>query len=127
MLSIAHRFGESLGVPGLVIGAHGGDHAIYPDCPRGLPAGDGEAMRQGTYAGVKTAAPVHRVEQGADRRGGARLGVDYAPPVLLQGRRDPLRPVRHLRRTPRAFLVAGLPDPTVYASSDPLPPKPRRE
>jgi 7-cyano-7-deazaguanine synthase len=26
-----------------------------------------------------------------------------------------------------AFLVAGLPDPTVYASNDPLPPKPRRE
>jgi len=23
-----------------------------------------------------------------------------------------------------AFLVAGLPDPTVYASADPLPPKP---
>jgi hypothetical protein len=23
-----------------------------------------------------------------------------------------------------AFLVAGLPDPTVYAATDPLPPKP---
>ena len=42
MLSIAAGFAESLEASGLVIAAHAGDHAIYPDCRGRIHAGDGE-------------------------------------------------------------------------------------
>ena len=46
MLAIAAGFAESRGAAGLVIAAHGGDHAIYPDCREDFMRAMGEAMRQ---------------------------------------------------------------------------------
>ena len=50
-------FAESAGAEGLVIAAHGGDHAIYPDCREDFMRAMGEAMRLGTYAGVQLLRP----------------------------------------------------------------------
>ena len=57
MLSIACGFAESVGAQGLVIAAHGGDHAIYPDCREDFMRALGEAMRLGTYAGIELLRP----------------------------------------------------------------------
>ena len=110
--SIAAGFAESAGAEGLVIAAHGGDHAIYPDCREEFMRAMGEAMRTGTYAGIAAAAAVHRAGQGADRRRRRppRRGL-CADLVLLQGRRSPLRPVRHLRRAPRGLPQGGAAGP----------------
>ena len=56
-LSIAAGFAESRGAEGLVIGAHGGDHAIYPDCREGFLKAMDAAMRRGTYAGIRLLRP----------------------------------------------------------------------
>ena len=128
MLSIATGFGESLGVPGLVIGAHGGDHAIYPDCREDFLRAMGEAMRQGTYAGVKLLRPFIALNKAQIAAEGARRGVDYARTwSCYKGGEIHCGRCGTCVERREAFLVAGLPDPTVYASNDPLPPKPRRE
>src|SRR5690349_12642108 len=57
MLSIACGFAESVNAEGLVIAAHGGDHAIYPDCREDFMRAMGDAMRLGTYAGIQLLRP----------------------------------------------------------------------
>ena len=57
MLSIATGLAESCGAKGLVIAAHSGDHAIYPDCREDFMRAMGAAMRLGTYAGVELLRP----------------------------------------------------------------------
>lgn len=52
MLSIAGGFAESKEANGLVIAAHSGDHAIYPDCREDFMRAMGDAIRLGTYAEV---------------------------------------------------------------------------
>ena len=51
MLSIATGLAESCGAKGLVIAAHRGDHAIYPDCREDFMRAMGEAMRRAHMPG----------------------------------------------------------------------------
>ena len=78
MLSIACGFAESVGAEGLVIAAHGGDHAIYPDCREDFMRAMGDAMRLGTYAGVKLLRPFITMTKGDIAATGVKLGVDFA-------------------------------------------------
>lgn len=125
MLAIACGFAESLGAEGLVIAAHGGDHAIYPDCREDFMRAMGDAMRLGTYAGVSLLRPFIALNKGEIAAEGARLGVDFARTWSCYKGGDV-----HCGRCGtcverrEAFAQAGLVDPTVYASQDPLPPKP---
>src|SRR3954467_7286222 len=57
MLSIACGLAESIEGEGLVIAAHGGDQAIYPDCREDFMRAIGEAMALGTYAGIRLLRP----------------------------------------------------------------------
>jgi 7-cyano-7-deazaguanine synthase len=125
MLSIACGFAESVGAAGLVIAAHGGDHAIYPDCREDFMRAMGDAMRLGTYAGVKLLRPFIAMNKAQIAAEGARLGVDFAHTwscykggVLHCGKCGTCVERRE------AFAQAGIPDPTHYASVDPLPIKP---
>src|SRR5476649_543393 len=78
MLSIAAGFAESAGAEGLVIAAHAGDHAIYPDCREEFMKAMGEAMRLGTYAGVELIRPFIAITKAGIVGRGHRLGIDYA-------------------------------------------------
>jgi 7-cyano-7-deazaguanine synthase len=125
MLAAAAGFAESTGAEGLVIAAHTGDHTIYPDCRGDFMQAMGEAMRLGTYAGIQLLRPFIAMDKGRIAAEGARLGVDYARTwSCYQGG------VVHCGRCGtcverrEAFQQAGLPDPTVYESTPPLPPKP---
>src|ERR1019366_4990281 len=57
MLSVAGGLAESVGAEGLVIAAHGGDHAIYPDCRENFMKAMGDALRLGSYAGIQLLRP----------------------------------------------------------------------
>ena len=85
---------ESAGAEGLVIGAHGGDHAMYSDCREEFMRAFAEAMKLGTYAGIRLLRPFISMDKAAVAREGSRLGVDFARTWPLQGRRNPLWPVR---------------------------------
>ena len=57
MLAIAAGFAESMNAEGLVIAAHSGDHAIYPDCRENFLESMSSAIRLGTYAGIEVIRP----------------------------------------------------------------------
>jgi 7-cyano-7-deazaguanine synthase len=116
MLSIAAGFAESAGAQALVIAAHGGDHAIYPDCREGFMRALGEAIRLGTYAGIRLVAPFLKMSKADIAAEGAALGVDfsltwscYKGGELHCGRCGTCVERRE------AFQAAGIPDPTQYA------------
>jgi 7-cyano-7-deazaguanine synthase len=125
MLSIAAGLAESAGAAGVVIAAHGGDHAIYPDCREDFMRAMGEAMRLGTYANVQLLRPFIALDKSGIAAQGARLGVDFARTwSCYKGGPIHCGTCGTCVERREAFLKAGLPDPTVYASTAPLPAKP---
>lgn len=125
MLSVACGFAESIGAEGLVIAAHGGDHAIYPDCREDFMRAMAEAMRAGTYAGVRLLRPFIALNKGAIAAEGARLGVDFGRTwSCYKGGAVHCGKCGTCVERREAFFQAGIPDPTVYASNESLPVRP---
>ncbi len=124
MLSMACGWAESVGAEGLVIAAHGGDHAIYPDCREDFMRAMGDAMRHGTYAGVKLLRPFIAMNKAEIAALGGRLGVDFARTwsCYKGGSRHCGKCGTCVERR-EAFLLAGLADPTDYEATGPLPSK----
>jgi 7-cyano-7-deazaguanine synthase len=126
MLSIATGFAESIGAEGLVIAAHGGDHTIYPDCREDFMRAMGDSMRLGTYANVQLLRPFITMTKGGIATLGAKLGVDFAHTYsCYKGGAVHCGKCGTCVERREAFAQAGLKDPTVYLSNDPLPSKPK--
>jgi len=125
MLSIACGFAESVGAEALVIAAHAGDHTIYPDCREDFMQAMADAMRLGTYAGVQLLRPFIALDKSRIAAEGARLGVDFARTYSCY-KGGPIHCGKCGTCVERreAFAVAGLPDPTAYESTPPLPASP---
>ncbi len=127
MLSIACGLAESVGAEGLVIAAHGGDHAIYPDCREDFMRAMGDAMRLGTYAGVQLLRPFIALNKGQIAAEGARLGVDFAQTwSCYKGGPVHCGKCGTCVERREAFLQAGIEDPTSYESEGVLPARPRQ-
>ena len=128
MLSIAAGFAESVGAAGLVIAAHGGDHAIYPDCREDFMRAMGDAMRLGTYVEVQLLRPFIALNKAGIAVEGTRLGVDFARTwSCYKGGPMHCGKCGTCVERREAFVAAGLVDPTVYASLALLPAKPIKE
>lgn len=78
MLSIAAGFAESAGAAGLVIAAHSGDHAIYPDCREDFMRPMADAITAGTYEKIEVLRPFIGVRKEDIAAEGAKLGVDFS-------------------------------------------------
>lgn len=127
MLSIACGLAESLGAEGVAIAAHGGDHAIYPDCRENFMQAMGDAMRLGTYAGVQLLRPFIALNKGQIAAEGARLGVDFGRTwSCYQGGERHCGACGTCVERREAFAQAGLADPTPYLTTAALPPRPAR-
>lgn len=115
MLAIACGYCESIGAQGVVVAAHSGDHAIYPDCRTSFMDAMGEAMRLGTYEGIELMAPFVDIDKTAIAQLGHELGVDFAQTWSCYKGQD-----IHCGRCgtcierKEAFELAGVEDPTVY-------------
>jgi len=126
MLAAAAGFAESVGAAGLVIAAHSGDHTIYPDCREDFMRAMGDALRLGTDAGIELLRPFIALNKGQIVAEGVRLGVDYARTwSCYKGGKVHCGKCGTCVERREAFQQAGVPDPTIYASTDPLPEKPR--
>lgn len=64
MLSYAVGLAESLEIDAVTLGAHAGDHTIYPDCRPEFLHHFNEAARLGTWAGVRIIAPYAHMTKG---------------------------------------------------------------
>lgn len=127
LLAVACGLAESVGAEGLVIAAHTGDHTIYPDCREDFMQAMGDAMRLGTYAGVKLLRPFIDLNKGQIAALGADLGVDFSRTwsCYKGGARHCGKCGTCVERR-EAFQQAGLKDPTDYESLAPLPEPERR-
>ncbi len=124
-LSLATGFAESRGAEALVIAAHAGDHAIYPDCREDFMKAMGEAMRLGTYAGIRLARPFIALNKGEIVALGAKLGVEFGRTwSCYRGGRVHCGRCGTCVERREAFQQAGVADPTEYQDAGPLPPKP---
>lgn len=122
MLAIACGIAESRGAEALVIAAHSGDHAIYPDCREPFMQAIAEAMRQGTYARIELLRPFIAIDKTGIARLGRDLGIDFAQTwSCYKGGDLHCGTCGTCVERREAFMLAGLPDPTVYLSSGPLP------
>ncbi len=125
MLSIAAGYAESLEAHGLVIAAHAGDHAIYPDCREDFMKAMGEAIRLGTYAQVEVLCPFIAMTKADIARRGSELGVDYAQTwSCYVGGQTHCGECGTCVERREAFLLAGVSDPTVYLRTGALPARP---
>src|SRR4029077_152136 len=78
MLSISCGYAESVEAEGLIIAAHAGDHAIYPDCREGFMLAMNNAMQLGTYTGVELIRPFIAMTKAEIVAEGHEGGVDYS-------------------------------------------------
>ena len=125
MLAVAGGYAESVGAGALVIAAHAGDHAIYPDCREPFMAAMGAALKAGTYAEVTLERPFIALSKADIVRRGAELDVDYALTwSCYKGQETHCGVCGTCVERREAFALAGLPDPTDYASHASLPPRP---
>jgi 7-cyano-7-deazaguanine synthase len=84
-----------------------------------------DAIRLGTYAAVEILRPfIHNTKAEIAQRG-HELGVDFAQTwSCYKGGEIHCGTCGTCVERREAFMLAELPDPTVYLSAGPLPPKP---
>lgn len=122
MLAIATGYAESIGAEAVVIAAHSGDHAIYPDCREPFMQSMAAAMEQGTYAGIRLLRPFIAMDKAAIASHGAGLGVDFSETwSCYKGGDIHCGTCGTCVERREAFQLAGLPDPTTYEQTPPLP------
>lgn len=125
MLSIAAGFAESKEAEGLVIAAHSGDHAVYPDCREEFMRAMGDAVRLGTYAGIEVIRPFIAMRKEDIATRGHELGVDFSQTwSCYKGGDIHCGKCGTCVERREAFLISGVPDPTIYLETGALPPKP---
>lgn len=125
MLAVAAGFTESQQAAGLVIAAHSGDHAIYPDCREEFMAAMGKAMALGSYARLRLLRPFIAMRKEGIVARGAEIGVDFARTwSCYKGDEIHCGSCATCVERREAFLIAGIEDPTSYFDTGPLPAKP---
>ena len=122
MLAIATGYAESIGTEGLVIAAHSGDHAIYPDCREPFMRAMATAMGEGTYAKIQLLRPFIAMDTTAIARRGVELGIDFSETwSCYKGGEIHCGVCGTCVERREAFILAGLPDPTRYEQTPTLP------
>ena len=85
----------------------------------------GRAMQLGTYAGIQLLRPFIAMNKAQIAAEGARLGVDFGRTwSCYKGGTIHCGKCGTCVERREAFQLAGLPDPTAYESTPPLPEKP---
>ena len=115
LLSVAAGFAESVGAEGLVIAAHSGDHAIYPDCREDFLAPMSQAISAGTYADVTVLRPFVDIRKEDIAQRGAELGIDFTHTwSCYKGGELHCGKCGTCVERKEAFALANLTDPTPY-------------
>lgn len=122
MLAIAAGYAESVDAQGLVIAAHSGDHAIYPDCREPFMQAMATAMGEGTYARIQLLRPFIATDKAGIARCGVDLGIDFSETwSCYKGGEIHCGTCGTCVERREAFVLAGLSDPTLYVQIPELP------
>lgn len=115
MLAVATGFAESVEAEGVVIAAHSGDHAIYPDCREPFMQAMGDAMQYGTYLNMELLRPFIDKDKAAIAKRGLELGIDFTETwSCYKGGEIHCGVCGTCVERREAFQLAGVDDPTRY-------------
>ncbi|KAA3635812.1 MAG: 7-cyano-7-deazaguanine synthase QueC [Calditrichaeota bacterium] len=125
MLSIAGGLAESENATKLIIAAHTGDHAIYPDCRTDFMQAMSQALKLGTYTKTEIIRPFIDQDKTAIVKIGTKVGIDYSKTwSCYKGLEKHCGSCGTCIERREAFLNAGITDPTEYIATGPIPDKP---
>ena len=115
MLSIAAGLAESEGLDAISLGAHAGDHAIYPDCRATFLQYMRDSIYNGTWAGIKLLTPFENMSK-ADI---VKIGATIKAPMEMtwtcyKGRELHCGKCGACTERKEAFKINNIPDPTKY-------------
>ena len=78
LLSLAVSYAIGIGAKSVWYGAHGGDHAIYPDCRPEFILRMGEVIRVCDWSPMRLEVPFMLMSKAMILKEGIKLGVDYS-------------------------------------------------
>ncbi|PSF13462.1 7-cyano-7-deazaguanine synthase QueC [Marinobacter fuscus] len=115
LLSLATGYAVTVGAGAVWYGAHGGDHAIYPDCRPEFVEKMDAVCRIANYEPVTIDAPLIAMDKGQILAEGLALGLDYGRTWTCYNGRDKAcgRCGSCVERL-EAFASNGLADPLAY-------------
>lgn len=121
MLSVAIAYAVSYEISNVWFGAHGGDHAIYPDCRQEFVEAMDKASQLGNWFPVQVSAPY--LEDRMDKTDIVMLGARLKVPFELtwscyEGQETHCGRCGTCVERREAFEQAGVKDPTYYASGE---------
>ncbi|MBM3870961.1 MAG: 7-cyano-7-deazaguanine synthase QueC [Verrucomicrobia bacterium] len=114
-LATAAGFAESVGAKAVVIAAHAGDHAIFPDCRAEFMDAMSQAIGLGTDSGVEIVRPFIGLSKAQIVQRGQALGVNLAETwTCYKGGERHCGTCGACVERREAFSLAGVTDATVY-------------
>lgn len=115
LLSLATGYAVTVGARAVWYGAHGGDHAIYPDCRPEFVEKMDAVCRVANYDPVAIEAPFMAMDKGQILAEGLRLGLDYAQTwTCYNGREKACGRCGSCVERLEAFAANGVTDPLEY-------------
>lgn len=115
MLSLATGFAESLGYSMVAIGAHAGDHHIYPDCRLEFIRAFNTASKLGTDKGINIVAPFVNYTKSEIAELGSQLKVPFEMTyTCYKGGIMHCGTCGSCTERKEAFQLANIKDPTIY-------------
>ncbi|MGB1949600.1 MAG: 7-cyano-7-deazaguanine synthase QueC [Marinobacter sp.] len=115
LLSLATGYAVTAGASAVWYGAHGGDHAIYPDCRPEFVEKMDAVCRVANYQPVSIEAPFMAMDKSAILAEGLKLNLDYSQTwTCYNGRERACGVCGSCVERQEAFAAHGLTDPLPY-------------
>ncbi len=115
LLSLATGYAVTVGAGAVWYGAHGGDHAIYPDCRPEFVEKMDAVCRVANYEPVAIEAPFMALDKGEILAEGLKLGLDYRQTwTCYNGRARACGRCGSCVERLEAFAAQGVTDPLDY-------------
>lgn len=115
LLSLATGYAVTVSADAVWFGAHGGDHAIYPDCRPEFVEKMDAVCRVANYEPVAVEAPYIRADKAEILAEGLAMGLDYSQTwTCYNGRHKACGVCGSCVERLEAFASQGIADPLPY-------------
>jgi 7-cyano-7-deazaguanine synthase len=115
LISLASAYAMGLKAAKVFYGAHGGDHAIYPDCRPEFAEKLAEVIKIADWNVTELEAPYLKMDKGDIVTKGKELNVDYSLTwTCYKGKEKACGKCGSCQERLEAFKKAGIDDPIEY-------------